>query len=564
MTFDLDTTTLDIDVSSLDGLIQELQNQASLLVTVATGGLRIQATEAEHQRRRQRLIPALEHHNLKYPFPWHDLWLWHGYWSENLPNYASRRAYIHQLVSPVLDALEHQQSNLTVANPQSQENIAVAMPEQRATRAAEQQEVVSSTGSNKCAGTTKSGNQCQAKPGASGYCPTHDPALIEKKRLELEAQEAARQQRELQKKPLQDIISKIEATCRVRGWETRVKHFDNETAKHAEVEASKQISMLNLSGTTIEIDLNKDNQPKLTFRTDLLYSEEGVDKLKHEIYQGLNTQVESPVTPKEGQTQTLGKIVNRIRKTCKAKGWNCATRTLDRDAGVYATLSLSHLLDLGGEVLASIEIEHREDGTTMNFQQNPLSTSSHGIKSLNQAITRDLEALLGKPLSSHTSQQEPEPAEPNDALLKVRSILKNFHRAAKQLETRHDQRGAIIIRDEYDVQDILRSFLHISFEDIRPEDYVPSYAGARSRVDFLLREEKIVIEVKMTRDTLRDREIGEQLSIDIQRYQGHSRCSTLLCFVYDPGGFLKNPKSLINDLNGKHRGINVEVIIYHP
>ena len=37
------------------------------------------------------------------------------------------------------------------------------------------------------------------------------------------------------------------------------------------------------------------------------------------------------------------------------------------------------------------------------------------------------------------------------------------------------------------------------FDDIRAEEWTPSYAGKCARVDFLLKNEKIVIEVKKTR-----------------------------------------------------------------
>ena len=55
------------------------------------------------------------------------------------------------------------------------------------------------------------------------------------------------------------------------------------------------------------------------------------------------------------------------------------------------------------------------------------------------------------------------------------------------------------IKDEYDVQDLLNALLRLNFDDVRPEEYTPSYAGSSTRVDFLLKKEKIVIEVKKTR-----------------------------------------------------------------
>ena len=54
------------------------------------------------------------------------------------------------------------------------------------------------------------------------------------------------------------------------------------------------------------------------------------------------------------------------------------------------------------------------------------------------------------------------------------------------------------------------------------------------------------IETKMTREGLRDKEVGEQLAIDIARYG--DKCKTLVCFIYDKGSFLSNPYGLISDL----------------
>ncbi|MCU1273121.1 MAG: hypothetical protein JWO48_552 [Bryobacterales bacterium] len=65
----------------------------------------------------------------------------------------------------------------------------------------------------------------------------------------------------------------------------------------------------------------------------------------------------------------------------------------------------------------------------------------------------------------------------------------------------------------------------------------------------------------MASSKLRDKQIGEQLIIDIKRYQGHPDCKRLICFVYDPGGFLKNPGGLEADLSGIHEKLEVKVII---
>ena len=86
-----------------------------------------------------------------------------------------------------------------------------------------------------------------------------------------------------------------------------------------------------------------------------------------------------------------------------------------------------------------------------------------------------------------------------DPFIFVEKTCARFHLVAKQLRDRHDARNTLDIEDEYDVQDLLHSLLRIFFDDIRPEEYTPSYAGKSSRMDFLLKGYDTVIEVKMTR-----------------------------------------------------------------
>jgi len=144
---------------------------------------------------------------------------------------------------------------------------------------------------------------------------------------------------------------------------------------------------------------------------------------------------------------------------------------------------------------------------------------------------------------------------------KISDICTRFHLITKQLRTRHGGRPPLIVEDEYDVQDIFRALLALHFDDIRPEEYVPSCAGASSRMDFLLKREKIVVEIKKTRKGLTEKEVGEQLIVDIERYSGHPSCETLVCFVYDPDGWIANPTGITNDLSRQGEGLEVRVII---
>ena len=122
-------------------------------------------------------------------------------------------------------------------------------------------------------------------------------------------------------------------------------------------------------------------------------------------------------------------------------------------------------------------------------------------------------------------------------------------------------RPTIEINDEYDVQDLLEALLKLHFDDVRAEEWTHSYGGGANRIDFLLKEEEIAIEVKMTRDNLKDKEVGEQLIIDIAKYRAHPNCKVLYCFVYDPNRVIRNPTGLTRDLEKLGADFKVKVYI---
>ena len=91
------------------------------------------------------------------------------------------------------------------------------------------------------------------------------------------------------------------------------------------------------------------------------------------------------------------------------------------------------------------------------------------------------------------------------AFTRIEQILNRFHKVVKQLAKRHGGRKPLTITDEYDVQDLLKALFAIDFEDVRPEEWTPGYAGSSGkRMDFLFKKHGIVVEAKKTRETLKD------------------------------------------------------------
>jgi hypothetical protein len=143
----------------------------------------------------------------------------------------------------------------------------------------------------------------------------------------------------------------------------------------------------------------------------------------------------------------------------------------------------------------------------------------------------------------------------------LKAIFDRFHSVVVQLRKRHNSKPTLDVQDEYDVQDLLHCLLKVHFDDIRKEEWTPSYAGGSSRMDFLLKNEQLVIEVKMTRQGLADKDLGKQLIEDKAKYKAHPDCKRLICFTYDPEGRITNPKGIQIDLNQEDEDFIVEIII---
>jgi hypothetical protein len=144
---------------------------------------------------------------------------------------------------------------------------------------------------------------------------------------------------------------------------------------------------------------------------------------------------------------------------------------------------------------------------------------------------------------------------------RVVEICRRFRDVADQLAKRRQNRPTLKINDEYDVQDLLHALLWIDFQDVRAEEHTPSYAGATSRIDFVLKREEIAVETKYAHESTMAKQIGDELLIDIGRYKEHRDVKILVCFVHDPHRRIQNPNGLEGDLSGPHNHLQVITVV---
>jgi REase_DpnII-MboI len=188
------------------------------------------------------------------------------------------------------------------------------------------------------------------------------------------------------------------------------------------------------------------------------------------------------------------------------------------------------------------------------------SPSYRGVENVKGVVTAALVRVKRNPLALKQATLAAADIGKKDTDVLVR-LAERFHLVARQLRERHGQRPTLDVTDEYDVQDLFHALLAIDFDDIRKEEWTPSYAGGASRMDFLLPELEAVAEIKMTRPSLSTKQLGEQLIVDIAKYRKHPQCRTLFCFVYDPEGKISNPRGVENDLNSDQGPMAVRVMI---
>jgi len=262
------------------------------------------------------------------------------------------------------------------------------------------------------------------------------------------------------------------------------------------------------------------------------------------------------VSALEGYSAELAGILGRFKKT--SEGIWIGTN----DQGRYGEICLE-LMDLLRDEFVD---GHARANTLAGFFNSSIATytgspSYRGVENVRGVANAALTRAKRSPTVLKSAAPMNVQSGANRPIEELYRLGERFHLVARQLRDRHDSRPTLDVNDEYDVQDLFHALLRLTFDDVRPEEWSPSYAGGASRMDFFLPEIETVVEVKKTRPSLSARELGEQLIVDIAKYRKHPGCRTLFCFVYDLDGRINNPRGIENDLNASSEDLTVRVLI---
>ncbi len=87
-------------------LIEDVNFLKNVMISVSTGGQRIQDVNEQYKLKFTFVDKALQKLSLKNPNPFRDLWEWYAKWSTTFTHYRERRAFISEMFNTVIQLLE--------------------------------------------------------------------------------------------------------------------------------------------------------------------------------------------------------------------------------------------------------------------------------------------------------------------------------------------------------------------------------------------------------------------------------------------------------------------------
>lgn len=101
-------------LSAKECLRQDIETIRNIMISVATGGNRIQDEENRYRTINSKIVESCKNVGIVYNNSYRSLWDWYGKWKADFPKYQERREYINSLFSPIFEAFEETQETSTI------------------------------------------------------------------------------------------------------------------------------------------------------------------------------------------------------------------------------------------------------------------------------------------------------------------------------------------------------------------------------------------------------------------------------------------------------------------
>jgi|RhiMethySRZTD1v2_1073278.scaffolds.fasta_scaffold221764_1 DpnII restriction endonuclease/uncharacterized protein DUF2321 len=135
------------------------------------------------------------------------------------------------------------------------------------------------------------------------------------------------------------------------------------------------------------------------------------------------------------------------------------------------------------------------------------------------------------------------PEEPaiDEPLSRLERLFRRLPRLARELGRR--ERAPLVVRDDRDLDDLLRALLVIEFDDVRPQARTPRYESG-NRTMYYLGEESIAVVGHLMRVGMDEIEVARRFAEEVAELRRRAECDALVQLVYDPERRLPNPQRL--------------------
>lgn len=127
----------------------------------------------------------------------------------------------------------------------------------------------------------------------------------------------------------------------------------------------------------------------------------------------------------------------------------------------------------------------------------------------------------------------------------LETLLRRLPQVVRQFRQRTGTRPPFQVVDEHDLEDLVRSLLPLYFDPVHLRSRTPTYCSG-TRIDLLIPSEKTALTCKMAAAELSASKVEEQLAEDHACYRAVPECQTLWVCIFDPQGYLRQPRQLEN------------------
>lgn len=129
-------------------------------------------------------------------------------------------------------------------------------------------------------------------------------------------------------------------------------------------------------------------------------------------------------------------------------------------------------------------------------------------------------------------------------------LVEGIPESATILQDRRDDRPDFEISCEQDFQDLFFALIKPIFPTAISEEPIPQHATKSKKIDFVIPEMSLAIELKYVRDERHAKNLSDELKVDIESYHKHPDCTRMKTIVWDEQRLITDRSNFEGDLTG--------------